>query len=461
MKRRGLLTTWAACWLLGGWLWPALGQEAGEAVEKEPSEPARTLSSSRQMVVQGGTSSARGELAVLFEGMKRDLLALLQRRDQWSFEIVARLFGEVGDPAPSDGDMIRYSARPIEGGGFQFLLDLKLNRGMEEAQLRRTLLELLLMELALRELRGQDLVANQRVVSPWVLEGIDILLFQRRLGFLPPEIDLAMKSRRLPDLEIVTESAPLEMDRISRALYGAASAGLVQMLLEEDKGRSRFVQFLQRRPLHPQGDAVLLDFLYREMSVQEDELHRWWAIKKEQLAQPKLFDAMGPAETDEQLARALEVAFLMEEQGVQRTVRTTVHEVDTLRLRRDRATILLPVEERLKVLRVRGSALYREVVEGYLLAVGRLVAGQTVALSETMAELRERRAEVRLRAIEIENYLDWFQANQVEAPRGIFRGVREAQEEVGQLLPKREDEIALYLDAMQARFANQEAPAEP
>ena len=116
-------------------------------------------SSSRQFIVHGKDSKARGAVCVFCERVKEDLLSLLSQSDRWRYPVVVQLRGDTTNIKSSS---IRPSIYKLPGGTYRLQIDAVLGDSFNAETLRDELIHLLVAEIILKS--NPDMKALRRVI---------------------------------------------------------------------------------------------------------------------------------------------------------------------------------------------------------------------------------------------------------------------------------------------------------
>ncbi|MEY2544192.1 MAG: hypothetical protein QOE81_1653, partial [Verrucomicrobiota bacterium] len=212
-----------------------------DSVATAPIE--RSVSPSGQFVVYGGDAAWRGSVSQMAERTKANLLALLQRRDQWVTATVINL----QSPAPNLPEIPTATLRFSQtGSGLKLQLDLTISREINSAATERELLRAILLEIIYR---NQTAIAPGDVyVEPpsWLLEGLLALTPNRDRASLINA--LALSERVTPVNEFMRERPEL-LDPAGRLLYRAYSLALVQLLIDSGDGHARLGRYIDHLSL--------------------------------------------------------------------------------------------------------------------------------------------------------------------------------------------------------------------
>src|SRR5947209_10765471 len=144
-----------------------LGCSIFELLGATPIE--RSVSPSGQFVIYGGDAAWRGPVSALAERTKANLLAVLQRRDQWVIATVINLQSRAPNLPEIPSAALRFSQT---GSGLKLQLDLAISREVNSTATEGELLRAILLEMIYR---NQTAIAPGDVyVEPpsWLVEGL-------------------------------------------------------------------------------------------------------------------------------------------------------------------------------------------------------------------------------------------------------------------------------------------------
>jgi len=207
-----------------------------DSVAATPSE--RSVSPSGQFILYGGDAAWRGAVSTLAERTKANLLALLQRRDQWVTATVLNLQSRAPNLPEIPSAALRFSQT---GSGLKLQLDLAVSREINSVATERELLRAILLEMIYR---NQTAIAPGDVyVEPpsWMVEGLLALTPNRDRASL---INALAVSERVTPLNEFLGQRPELLDSTGRLLYRAYSLALVQLLIESGEGHARLGRYI-------------------------------------------------------------------------------------------------------------------------------------------------------------------------------------------------------------------------
>jgi hypothetical protein len=96
----------------------------------------------------------------------------------------------------------------------------------------------------------------------------------------------------------------------------------------------------------------------------------------------------------------------------------------------------------------------RPIAREYRQIAALLAHGKRKAAAKLLARLKVTRAKLATRMSDIDDYLNWFEATQMESGSGAFADYLSAVDEQRASAPRRRDPLSVYLDALADQFEN-------
>jgi len=473
-----------------------LGFSHSPPARAQAQPPGRSVSTSRQFVIYA--PDARGRVAVgqFADETRSALLQVLGLPDKWELPIVLNLVR----PSPGLPDSVPASRLALAqtGTGLKIQLDLRLNSDgdndeseggssgeSDPVRPRDEIVRALLLEIAYRE--RPELPAGRAFQQPpaWLVEGCAAAVENQRSDegrLLPAGVDPALlvsmtvtpaagSSEPALAIEPFLSKDPHGLDSASRVLYRACAFGLVRMLTQElPEGRAGLLAFLRALPAaqgEGQTNFAALRWHFPQLGDTPADLQRWWALT---LAHLSVADSavriLDVEETERRLGALLNVTVRPEEKtAAKKGEPATAGKVyalmdfekflsagsgrakeNTARLAATRTGMLL--------LGARAHPYYRPIIAEYAAVVTALSHGQFQHVADRLRTLAAARAEVRTRREAVADYLNWFEATQLNTPSGAFEPYFQASRRAETLAPRerRTDTISTYLDGMELEF---------
>jgi hypothetical protein len=368
---------------------------------------------------------------------------------------------------------------PVDGPGFEFRLDLLLDPSFRDETFHAELTKLLLLERMLDPDRPET---PRDTVPDWLLRGVEELVVYRRAGRPSDVFNALIDSRQVPPVAEVLETRSGDVpDSVSRSIYRACSAALVQALLDQGAGPARFQALLEDLAYSKEPERELLRLHFPALAQEPEALAKWWALQLASLSEQSAFEYLSAAETDRLIEDFLQVdltAFptpaaaaggrskddrkLRLPEFKRRPDGTTLSgfTVGTLRdhagfLGDPRAGDALRVcQARLKHLGARAFPLHRPILREYDRLILRLIARDAKGATETLIALDRQREELLERMTAVSDHLNWMVATRPEGSADEFSGYAAALETLRRLeARKRQDAVTSYLDSMERQLA--------
>src|SRR6266478_927074 len=276
-----------------------LGCSIFELLGATPIE--RSVSPSGQFVICGGDAAWRGAVSTLAERTKANLLAVVQRRDQWGVAIVVNLQSTAANLPEIPATALRFSQT---GSGLKLQLDLTISRKMDFGAMERELLRAILLEMIYRNQPG--IASGATYVEPpnWLIEG---------LLALAPNCDrtsltnaLAVPERITPLDEVLWERPEL-LDSAGRLLYRAYSFALVQLLIESADGHAHLGRYIDNLSFTSNDPLVDLQAVFPQLAGNDQKI---WKSKIVDIKNSGRADLLTFPQTEERLASLLKTKFV-------------------------------------------------------------------------------------------------------------------------------------------------------
>ena len=447
---------------------PQVVKPGGNVPQPVPVD--RAVSRSGMFRVSGGDSAQRGSVALLLEQTKDNFEDLLKngadseeeknpnaplrltpkgRAEEFKVPVDVIFSGKPGDPPPPRSVVYELVVTPET---FILRIRVHLSRGIDNEQLERAALTMLLYERALRGAKpeGYDEIL---VVRPWLVEGLieankwrtsraDRRLyegvFRQGGGFTADEIF------ELPDDNF------RRLDGASRLSFRALSGALVMALLEQPEGRGAFESFCGEAARFAGEMPVLLRRHFPQLNLSGNSLQKWWALKLARMVQPQLTEVLSIRDTELALDDALRFHLRAPDGNV------VNHGIDEWKLlpglkEQERVEALRPAEDALSRLSYRCFPSYRSLLAEYQQILRDLAGGKKGDdLAKQVEELANQRRIRMERALRARDFMDFIEISQARELSGEFNDYMRLKDEL-QLRPrpKRHDRITDVLNTME------------
>jgi hypothetical protein len=407
------------------------------------ASPARSVSPSQQFIVYGADAALRAAVSELAERTKANFLALLRRPDRWKTPVIINLQLPQANLPKIPAAGLRFSQT---GFGLKLQLDLTIDRDADGSLVERALLRAILLEMIYRS--QPDIAAGTRYVQPpdWLLDGALALTPGRDRG--PLVEALLLSDKILPLEELLRPGRISGLDSPARLLYRAYSFALVQLLVGATGGPeqlARYIDNLSRSSTDPLAD------LRAQFPTLDGSTEKTWRSSVARLSATQSYQLLTVAETERRLGDLLRVRISAPGRP------TRMVQLDDLSQRKilsvEIAAIATLTQE-LLLLEARANPILRPIVQEYQQIAVLLVNSKRKGLTTRLAQLQANRARITTRMIEIDDYMNWFEATQSKTKSGAFADYLKAVQGQNDARPRRRDALSVYLDAMEEQFQN-------
>lgn len=424
-----------------------------------------SFSRSKQFVIYARDGAVRGGVGTLAEDTKAGLLNALHLPDEWKLPIVI----DLRPPPPGLPDALppvrlqlalTSSGLNLNGGGLKIELDLLTGDAGRGTRLRDEIIRTLLLELAYRDAGNVTPGAGYTAPPPWLVEGFSAYLENVEDGVSASMFAALLPTSQALPLQEFLARDPGTMDSTSRGVYRAYAYNLVALLLQEMQGgREGLVAFIRDLPntLPPDarnGTALIGHF--PALSAAPDALEKWWTLGLAHLADSDRFRGYSVEETEQQLQAVLTFPGPVDQKkGVapKPPKDYTLADFKEFTPLKHNAQILQGTRTALIDLSARAHPLCQGIIMGYQRVVENLCHNRTGGVGELLGVLEEQRHEVLKRREDIADYMNWYEATQVDRQSGAFESYFRASHQLeARQRAHRPDPISTYLDSLETEF---------
>ena len=427
----------------------------------------RAVSSSGQFRVIGGEANDRGNIAMLAEQAKDELLRLtgeqvltVEKKSDWKVPVDIVLYGKSGDAMPS-----RTIATQIlvSETSYTVKLDVHLSRGIEPERFKYATTAALIYERALRN-RSVQQDDTRFLVPPWLVSGLREATAWRLNQSDRRLYEALFKTGglfKIDDLFAVDAAGFEDMDGAMRAAFRVSCGALVMALLEQPQGKEGFRACLADIATFAGEPPVLLRKHFPELNLSETSLSKWWALQLANIGGQNLAtDVLTIARTDAALSEGLRLNFRNPEGILQQKELTAWPEIAALS-EPERVKSVQLAQDALVRLSYRCFPSYRPLIAEYQLALGGIVKNTTPDLAAKLEDLATRRTTMMAKAQRARDYLDWFEITRARETSGAFDDYMRLKDRLKANPRRRTDPLSTYLDRMDAIFSRKGDPTTP
>lgn len=416
-----------------------------QAIVPAPLE--RSISTSRQFLVYGTDVRLRGAICDLAERTKRDVLELINQRDDWTTPIVVNAHYPQANLPETPRAALNFAQT---GFGLKLQLDLTIDLDVRQPSVRRELLCAILLEMMYR--RETDLPAGTAYVLPpaWLLDGIPPRQLEFDRGKLIDALGASVASRKIPPLKEFLRPQKLSgLDAPGRTLSCAYSFALVELLTHSPDGRACLARFIADLPSASNDPVADLGLHFRELS-NASSAEKAWSSRIERLAIDQPFQLLSVEETEQSLVELL----VLKISGAGPEKKYHLDDFPQFIRNASSKLILSRFSRDLSLFATRANPICRPMVYEYARIGTLLTRGKTKGIAERLARLRASRRGIAAQGRKINDYMNWFEATKSRGPSGAFTDYLKAAELASEPEQRRRDPISVYLDVLETQFQN-------
>jgi len=431
-----------------------------------------------QFRVYGPIKEHRDVLLSEAERTRREVAESLQFQSAFVFPIVIQI-REAGALRPGREEIWTTVSQTDDGYRIEVSLVPQRNT-VDGPLLRQEIVRAVLAEILLRTHGASELSGRDVPPPDWLLHGTLELLDYKALGRQSETFSTVFRLGHVLSIEDIFSVEPAGMDSVSRTVYRSSCCGLLLMLLERSQGGRNFAELCKLLPLMSGQDSSAIARAYPELSSSGNSLGKWWSLQLAAMSQPGLDELLSLQATDAELTKALTLRLAAlpeeekkpkkglpkvfgkkkpEEKREPKPAPGTVQEFPFDQYarampRKDREAIFNRVALALTQISLRAHPLYRPVVGQYLSLVKELSAGKKQKEAATViASLATVRRNLLSDMGKLEDYLDWYEATQLESLSGGFKDYLRAAAEKDRPPPPRRDPVSRYLNLMESEYS--------
>jgi hypothetical protein len=406
------------------------------------AQPEHSTSPSRQFVIYGADAKVRGAISGLAEQTKANFLGLLRQRDDWKTPVVVNLQprqANLPEIPPAD---LRFSQT---GFGIKLQLDLTISENVDVSLVERELLRAILLEMIYR--KQPHITAGAVLVEPpdWLIDGTLALAPGRDRG---PLVEAVANTEKPLPLEKFLRQRPGLIDSTGRTLYRASAFALVQMLLDGKNGGAQLEKYIDH--LSDSSNDPIAD-LKAQFPLLGDDAERSWQLALNRLKSLQTFRLLTFTESEQRLDELLRVKISEPKKPLKLV---GLDELSQHKLSVSEKMALDQLKRDLMFLVPQTNPVLRPIGREYQEIVALLARGKRRGLPKRLSRLELIRQQLAGRMTEIDDYMNWFEATQMNSGSGNFTGYLKAVDQSQLPAPRRHDPLSIYVDVLEGQFEN-------
>ncbi|MDB6173741.1 MAG: hypothetical protein JWL59_3052 [Chthoniobacteraceae bacterium] len=414
-----------------------------DALELTP----RTVSGSRQFIVFSPDAALRNRAASLADDLKASILEILGDTGSWRIPVVISL--KPAETAAAESVAFRLFET---AGGSSIQISIQIGENPADAHFQELIARAVLLEYSLRN-RPAIKGGEAYVEAPWWLTAAMVQMFATR--GLEVETGLyrsVVGSEKVPEIKefLMTNNAGL--GSTARAVDASYAVCLVRLLIEQPNGRANLARLVRNWP-DSQGDPVgALTKEFPGLAASPTALQKWWTVNLARLSVLDRYKGLSSEATEKELSALLRFDLVLNKAGDKRAFDLGKFEEFT-KLPAFKST-MARVQSAMVRLSLQTNALYRPIIADYEQIFSSLARGKFKGVVEQIDEVTRYRAAVTNRMSAIADYLNWYEATQVNTRSAAFDGFLKAASELMVQEDKSRSNGAVknYLDQLEREF---------
>ena len=443
-------------------------------------------SSSRQFIVHGDDSAARGVMCVFSERTKTGLLNVLNLPDRWNYPIVLHIRGDIRDL--NTGRPIRPSVYKLPGDRYRFQIDVFLGDKFKAESLEEELVQILITELIIRSKKRRNIPNKNAFIPDWIKIGLTQVLNKDGKKLNNSMISKFVRSNKILSLEEIIKADSKSMDSITEEVYRVSCGALVSVLLSQKQGSLRMQNYLLDVDPKQKESMEKLKEVFPDDISKTENLEGWWNAECTKIARPSATDVLNPLETESLLVDCLKIK-IVEPQNTnvdaekekhfgekiksfftkpnknkdtvkQDAPKQTKYEYMIYNLKdyrkfvsQDGVEIGLKITEtNLLKLSYRAFPIYKPIIQEYQKIIIKIGAGDLKNVDKKIEDLESIRSSIVESVKDAKDYLNWFEATRIDKRSNNFSNYQQIYNELKRPLPSRRDELSEYLDDLDKEF---------
>lgn len=402
----------------------------------------KSTSTSQQFIVYGADVQVRGAVCDLAEATKNNLLHLLDLPDAWKTPLVVNLDYPQANFPEMPFSRLDFSQT---GAGLKLQLNLLLANGLNSRTTERELLRAILLEMMYRSRPGVAVGTRYSTPPDWLLDGILALTPRRDSEEATQLLQAVVADNRIAPLETIVRQHRDLLDPPSRKIHDAYAMALVQLLLDAPEGRHALAHYIVDLPDAPNDSYA--DLRAHFPLTLGSAAEKSWELSVARVSARDRYEILSAEETARRLDRLLHLS-IPGRDGHPREY--SLGNFADLLPRPGARAALRNLSEQLLLLGARAHPSYQKIVQEYYQLAILLARGKTQEVPQRLRRLAPYRAAVDRQSGKIGDYMNWYEATQLNRLSGAFSdSLANTQTDTPS---RRRDAISVYLDTIEAQM---------
>src|SRR5437016_2811964 len=242
-------------------------------------------------------------------------------------------------------------------------------------------------------------------------------------------------------------------DSAGRMLYRAYSVALVQLLLDEGGGRGHLARYISNLS-HGSNDRVAdLKACFPQL---RDDVEKKWRSRVARLSEHQTYQLLSFAESEQRLDELIQIKISDGSRNRGRPKPANLSELSRSKLSAEGKAAVNHMSQGLLLLVGTAHPVLRPVAREYQQIAALLIRGKRRGIAKRVSHLDGIRKELAARMGDIDDYMNWFEATQMENQSGAFSDYLKAANQSQVSAQRRRDPLSVYLDALEDQIETSE-----
>lgn len=430
-------------WLVIACLALVLSSQAQMVPAPTPVPLQRSISSTQQFIVYYQDKAVRSRLVLKLEDIKAQWLKRLNLRDDWKAPIIVKL----QTLRPPNFPRIATGVYESDAGELKIQIDIYEPSVLRGADFDIEVFGALCLEFAYR---NTPLKAGKSFTKPpsWLVEGLYEDSQSGEDGLPPGLYETVIERGPSLKLESFLKERPAMMDATSRAVFRAQAMGLLRSFLSLPDGSVSLTNYISKLPTISNTDAASLLAAFPALAEDSSRLSKLWVLSMANISATGRIKPLSVEETNNQLTAILDVSMPPDPKKPDEKVEKGPGALPAIARTDEGRYILKQKADDLLRLEVRAHPLMRAMVAEYRAIVSDLALKPKKNVKTRLAQNGELVAAVVGKSGQVEDFMNWYEASQLETPSGTFTEVIQSPLSDP---PPRTDALTRYLNDIEAR----------
>jgi hypothetical protein len=228
----------------------------------------------------------------------------------------------------------------------------------------------------------------------------------------------------------------------------------VQLLLDAAGGRARLARYVSSNLRQSSNDAVAdLKACFPQL---RDDVEKKWRSTVTRLSQHQTYQLLTFADSERHLNELLQIKISDGPRNRGRPKAANLTELSHRKLSPEEKAAVNQMSQGLLLLVGTAHPVLRPVAREYQQIAALLIRGKRRGIAKRVSRLDGTRKELDARMADIDDYMNWFEATQMENQSGAFADYFKAANQSQVSVPRRGDPLSVYLDALEDQIETSE-----